>query len=583
MTILSAQKKRSLSFLISFLLAGAPVASFSEPALTISPAPIAQAAPAATASYTKISPAEVVDIKFADGRALKEFYEQRGGQPVWADYNQAHLALTVLDESWTQGLNPASYHVKELHALLDDPASFKTKEARADVILTDAIVRYGHDVSGMRIDPAAIDQRAMYWRQPEKTADTLKMLGVSPEPAKTVAALAPHDTLYLSLRKEMERISQESGDYDRMLPMNFGKAYFHPRSHGASVPVLRARLAVKYDPHYGPQNFYDDKLAAAVMFFQKQHNIKPDGIIGGKTLALLNQTRRDRMEQLVVNFERLRWLDQQIPQRYVLVNIPSQTLWAVDGGKIAVKMPVVVGKPERPTKAFKAEITGIRFNPTWTVPPSIKTKDMLPQLQEDPQALADKGIEMVQNGESLDPASIDWQNISAGELNSIRMVQSAGKHNALGRIRVLMPNEYDIYLHDTNHPEFFNLVERTASSGCIRLSQPEQMARFVLAKNTGWSEKKMKDILAKGRTAEVPVPAKFPVYVLYQTVWQDTDGNLIYGPDVYGEDKKLLKALSTINGYALPKSASVGIIEDKGRISLGSNGVPETTAIASSR
>ena len=565
-----AYKNRSLSLLLGLLLAGSPAAAFAQAALTVSSTPLA-----------RVSSAEVVDIKFADGKALKEFYEQRGGQPLWADYGQARLALTVLDQSWTQGLNPENYHVKELHALLDDSTRFRTEEARADVILSDAIVRYGHDVSGMRIDPATIDQRAIYWRQPEKAADILKTVGASPEPAKTVAALAPHDTLYLSLRKEMERISQESGDYDRLLPMNFGKGYFHPRSHSASVPVLRARLGVKYDPRYGSETFYDDKLGSAVMFFQRQHNIKPDGIIGGKTLALLNQTRRDRMEQLVVNFERLRWLDQQIPKRYVLVNIPSQTLWAVDDGKISVKMAVVVGKPERPTKAFRAEITGIRFNPTWTVPPSIKVKDMLPKLQEDPQSLSDKGIEFVHNGASIDPASIDWQNISKGELNRIRMVQSAGKHNALGRIRVLMPNEYDIYLHDTNHPEFFNLVERTASSGCIRLSQPEQMARFVLAKNAGWSEKKMKDLLAKGRTAEVAVPAKFPVYVLYQTVWEDTDGNLIYGPDVYGEDKKLLKALSTINGYALPKSASGGIIVDKGGISFRSNNVSESTALAS--
>jgi L,D-transpeptidase YcbB len=565
-----AHRNRSVSLLLGLLLAGSPAASSAQSALTVSTIPLA-----------RVTTAGVTDIKFADGKALKEFYGQRGGQPVWADYAQARLALALLDQSWTQGLNPGTYHVKELHALLDDPVRFHTEEARADVVLSDAVVRYGHDVSGMRINPAAIDQRAVYWRQPEKAADILKTVGASPEPAKTVAALAPHDTLYLSLRKEMERISQEGGEYDRLLPMNFGKAYFHPRSHSASIPVLRARLGVKYDPHYGPENFYDDKLAAAVMFFQKQHNIKPDGVIGGKTLALLNQTRRDRMEQLVVNFERLRWLDQQIPQRYVLVNIPSQTLWAVDDGKIAVKMAVVVGKPERPTKAFKAEITGIRFNPTWTVPPSIKVKDMLPQLQENPEALSDKGIEMVQNGESIDPASIDWQNISPGELNRIRMVQSAGKHNALGRIRVLMPNEFDIYLHDTNHPEFFNLVERTASSGCIRLSQPEQMARFVLAKNTGWSDKKMNGIIAKGRTVEVPVPAKFPVYVLYQTVWEDTDGNLIYGPDIYGEDKKLLKALSAINGYALPKSASGGIIVDKGGIPFGSNNVSESTALAS--
>jgi murein L,D-transpeptidase YcbB/YkuD len=238
-------------------------------------------------------------------------------------------------------------------------------------------------------------------------------------------------------------------------------------------------------------------------------------------------------------------------------------------------MPVVVGKPDRPTHAFRAEITGIRFNPTWTVPMGIKVKDMLPQLQEDPNALADKGIDIMEDGETIDPSSIDWQSISRSELNHIRMVQSAGEHNALGRIRVLMPNEFDIYLHDTNHPEFFNLVERTASSGCIRLSQPEQMARFVLAHNKGWSDKKMDALIARGTTSEVPVAEKLPVYIIYQTLWKADDGSLIYGPDVYGEDKRLISALSAINGYTLPDVRTGSII--------GNGGIPETSALASAR
>jgi murein L,D-transpeptidase YcbB/YkuD len=514
-------------------------------------------------------------VKFIDSASIKDFYVRRGSQPLWADRAQAQMVLGVLDEAWTQGLNPQKYHVQALHGLIDDAGKFGTEEARADLILTDAVIRYGYDVSGMRLNPAAIDQRAQYWRQPEKAAQILKLLENSTEPARLVAAMAPHDSLYSLLRKEMVRVSREGAAYDSVLPMKFGRTYFHPHGRSKAVPALRMRLGVKYEPRNGKEDYYDDRLAAAVMAFQRQHNLKPDGIIGGETLALLNQSRRQRMEQLVANLERLRWLDQNIPARYVLVNIPSQTLWAVEDGKVAFKMPVVVGKPDRPTHTFRADIIGIRFNPTWTVPMGIKVKDMLPQLQEDPNALADKGIDIMEDGESIDPSSIDWQNISRSELNHIRMVQSAGDHNALGRIRVLMPNEFDIYLHDTNHPEFFNLVERTASSGCIRLSQPEQMARFVLAHNKGWSDKKMNALIARGTTSEVPVADKLPVYIIYQTLWKADDGTLIYGPDVYGEDKRLVSALSAINGYILP-DIQIGSI-------MGDKGIPETPALASAR
>jgi murein L,D-transpeptidase YcbB/YkuD len=269
----------------------------------------------------------------------------------------------------------------------------------------------------------------------------------------------------------------------------------------------------------------------------------------------------------------------------VLVNIPSQTLWAVEDGQIAAKMAVVVGKPERPTKAFRAQITGIRFNPTWTVPPNIKTKDMLPLLQEDPHALSDRGIEFIEGdgagARTIDPAGIDWKNISKGELARIRMVQSAGDHNALGRIRVLMPNEYDIYMHDTNHPEFFNMSQRTESSGCIRLSQPADMARFVLAQNKGWSDEKMNALIEAGKTVEVPAAERFPVFVLYQTVWPDGDGGLVYGADIYGEDRRLLKALETINGYIWLNRESGSIMVDKAGDIVGSLDVSKNASLVS--
>src|SRR5262249_45617551 len=140
---------------------------------------------------------------------------------------QAQAVLGVLDQAWTQGLNPQKYHVQALHSLIDDAGKFSAEEGRADLLLTDAVIRYGYDVTGMRIDPAAVDQRAQYWRRPEKADQILQSLGASAEPARFVASLAPHDSLYNLLRNEMVRVSREGAAYDSVLPMKFGKGYFH--------------------------------------------------------------------------------------------------------------------------------------------------------------------------------------------------------------------------------------------------------------------------------------------------------------------------------------------------------------------
>jgi murein L,D-transpeptidase YcbB/YkuD len=153
---------------------------------------------------------------------------------------------------------------------------------------------------------------------------------------------------------------------------------------------------------------------------------------------------------------------------------------------------------------------------------------------------------------TLDPHQIDWSTMTRTEMNNIRMVQAPGDHNALGQVRVLMPNDYDIYMHDTNHKEFFDRTQRTYSSGCIRLSEPKKVAEFVMHKNKRWTDKKLAYYIDRGKLADVPVDEPFPVFILYQTVWLNDDGKLVFGSDIYGEDKRLVAALAKSKGYYLP-------------------------------
>lgn len=520
---------------------------------------------------------------FYDKQAMQGFYDALDHKTYWVQGNelipQADTILGILQNSWTHGLNPDNYHVPELETLFSRESI--SDKARLELLLTDAVVRYMRDVSGMRIDPDKINQEAEYWQQPADAEDIYNALAGSTDPVEVIKSYEPQGNLYNRLREELVKLSRNENGYDHVLPLDFGSNFFKPREAHAAVKSLRVRLGREHNPAQGPENYYDDELAAAVMKLQKQHGLDADGIIGPQTLDILNNSAEEKKKQIVSNLERLRWLDREKPDRYLLVNVASQILWGVDDGKVALEMPVIVGMPYRKTKSFKTEVTGVRFNPDWNVPLSIKMRDFLPKLKKGgPDYLDYKGIEVIRgygnNARTLDPYAIDWSNVGWGEMNKLRMVQTPGDHNALGRYRILMPNRYNIYLHDTNHPEYFERSQRTLSSGCIRLSDPEAVAKFVLNKNDNFNDYVMKNILSTVRVTEVEAAAKMPIYIIYQSVWLNDKNELVYGADVYNRDKDLLEVLEAMNGYKLPDKADVKIAAiDNNGMKLASNALNE--------
>jgi murein L,D-transpeptidase YcbB/YkuD len=520
---------------------------------------------------TGLEQGKVDRISLRDAAAMKEFYEARGGKPYWLDSRGAGQdklpgVLKILEDSWTQALNPDNYHVAEIRELQKSDAP--EDKAKLELLLTDGVIRYGHDMTGMHMPVGATREDPQFWRKAQNAGETLAAVTGEDDPAEALNNLMPRDALYTRLREELVTlVSDTNRSREAGLPMRFD-GVLRPGDFARDVPKLRERLGLIHEKVNGSEKKYDDALAAAVMVFQRQNGMEADGHVGLKTLALLNRSSEEKIGQIIANMERLRWLDENRPDRYILVNIPSQTLWAVDHGNVALEMPVIVGRPERATKIFVTEITGVRFNPQWHVPPTIKQNDMLTHLQEDPTYLEQKGIELSQtvdgHRETLDPSSIDWSQVSKAEISRMNMVQGAGDNNALGKVRVLMPNPYDIYLHDTSQPELFSKQDRTISSGCIRLSNPEAVARFILTDNDNWSDKKMRSIIDSGRTTEISAAQKMPVYIVYQSIWLDDAGRLVYGPDVYKKDRALLGAMNSLKVYHIPelqqpKFASIGV------------------------
>lgn len=478
---------------------------------------------------------------------IRAHYKDNDKELIWLDrfgddHARANMILSLLKSSWTHGLNPETYNVSMLEAMLQSHGSHE--RLGLDIMLTDALLNYAQDLTGFRVDPTLVRQKADYWRMAADPKDIFQHLLKADDLEKAVDALAPQSALYEQMREELITLGQRPEEASEPFQL---EGILRPGDGHKKVAEVRERMGIQEAPR-GPY-YYDDDLALAVMELQRKNGLKPDGIIGSKTVSLMNRTKEDMIRQLVVNLERMRWLERDKPEKYVLVNVPSATLWAVENGAVKLEMPVIVGRKGRETRSFKTEITGVRVNPNWTVPPTIKRRDFLPRLKEDPYALTENGIEFIRGygskAETLDPASIDWQNLSWPELNKIRMVQGPGPDNPLGRVRVIMPNIYNIYLHDTNTPEYFSRSTRALSSGCVRVKNPEALAHFIMKGQRGWNNAYFQYLLDRGEMVDVKTSNKIPVYLMYQTIWLDDQGKMVFGPDIYNDDEDLFEVLES--------------------------------------
>ncbi len=504
---------------------------------------------------------------------IDAFYLERDGDPLWLRRNNLNSdgkeLFQLLSSAWQNGLNPLNYNIAEINEILDNSGFSGPNDEEAlqlELFLTDGYIRYIRDLSGMRINAFDMGLETKHWRQRISVQEALSYLPVHHDDiGDFLLSREPQTATYQSLKKEMRNIVQKikREEIVQREPLHFSGLLRPGRGH-KNVPLLRARMNAPDVPEQDAYT-YDPALVEAVKLFQESKGLKPDGIIGNQTLYVLNQSVFDKIKQLSVNMERLRWVADEKPERFIVVNIPSATLWAIDNGKVAFEMPVIVGSKKRQTLSFVTEIHGVRFNPTWTVPPTIKEEDILPQLVENPQYLADKGMELFlgydPDAPTLDPASIDWASLTENDLHGLRMVQVAGSHNPLGRIRVLMPNRHNIYLHDTNNRSLFHLTNRAKSSGCIRMRDPEKVAMFALQNRKGWSEQRMKKTLSEEKTSDIYTQERIPVYLLYYTIWLGSEGQIVYGTDVYDHDKTLLQLLERLDAFPILDNSDLNIAQ----------------------
>jgi murein L,D-transpeptidase YcbB/YkuD len=285
---------------------------------------------------------------------------------------------------------------------------------------------------------------------------------------------------------------------------------------------------------------FDEYLVAAVKQFQRDQYLEDDGAIGPATRAALNVSAQSRVDQIRVNLDRARWLLHNIPDNFLLVDVAGFKVTYFKGGQEVWKSRVQVGMSYRTTPIFKSEVNYITLNPTWTVPPTILRKDILPKVRKDLSYLRDHNIRVLDsNGKQLDPATIDWY-----RPGNVTLRQDAGPDAALGKAVIRFPNSYAVYLHDTPHQKLFNKSQRAFSSGCIRVERALELVELLLAETPNWDGEAIDKTLAGGKTRNVTLAKRVPIMLAYWTVDAVSETKVAFKPDIYARDGAVLAALN---------------------------------------
>jgi murein L,D-transpeptidase YcbB/YkuD len=510
---------------------------------------LAQAIAAELDAWTTAGAPSVQGARIALPERVHEFYARRGFRAAWDNQRNAEQLNRALAESDAEGLDPQDYHLpllQELSTQIAQPAATDALRAQYDVLLTEALLRLAYHLSFGKVDPQTFDPQWNYGR-------TLGSLDVAREVEETlaaedvyarVAALRPTHSLYTGLKRELARYRAAAETHSSTIAT--GPA-LRPGDTEPRIPALRARLIASGDLDQAAASDsleYDAGLATAVRSFQERMGLAGDAVVGGDTIAELNVPLADRIRQLRVNLDRGRVLLQDLPDEFVVVNIAGFTVYFVRGEQIVWHGRAQVGKPFRRTPIFRSAISYLVLNPTWTVPPGIIEKDILPAARQDSGAIARKGLRVFDaDGAEVDPASVDWSRYRSGHI-PYTLRQDPGPANALGRVKLMFPNPYLVYLHDTPSQALFDRAERAFSSGCVRVERALELTELVLNDADQWNADSLARAIEHGEVRNVTLKKNLPVLLTYWTAWVDPQGRMNFRRDIYGQDAKWAQALA---------------------------------------
>ena len=480
---------------------------------------------------------------------LPDLYERNGFQLLWQDPQNVKDLLNDIGSIAEEGLNPEDYHLSQLLVLklqLDDNKSpDPSLLSDYDILLTDSLVRLCYHLQFGKVDPENLYptwnmSRQIHNQNPVAAIEKRLRTGSLAEGLKNIR---PKTHLYQMLKALLKKYReiQEAGGWETMPEGPTLKSGMTD----LRIALLRKRLAItgEYEGSVSDADYYDEALKEAVKRFQYKHRLETDGAVGKNTLAALNIPVKQKIDQIRVNLERIRWVFHKLPPDFIAVDIAGFQVYHVEDIDITWSSRAQVGKPFRKTPVFKSKIKYIVFNPTWTVPPTILQKDILPKIKKNTDYLRKMKISVIdRKGRTVDPKSVNWSKYSKNVPYTLR--QEPGPHNALGRMKFIFPNKYFIYLHDTPSQSLFGRKDRAFSSGCIRVENDLELAEILLADPDKWDRQSILEVLDTNETRRVDLPRPKSVMLFYATIRFDKNGNYIFKKDIYDRDRRVLEGLN---------------------------------------
>jgi len=481
---------------------------------------------------------------------LPALYKANNDAPLWSNPHAIDQLLTAIRTINREGLTPADYHLAALETLQqrlasEGGAASPEHSADFDILLSDALVRLGYHLAFGKVDPEALDPDWNMRRQLEQPDAVSRLYEAIRNGHIDVLldSLRPTLSSYTRLidaLQQYRRIAAEGGW--QSVPAG---PSLKPGMTDARVVALRHRLASSKDLSGDKTDSpdFDAQLEVAVRRFQGHHGLTVDGVAGKATLAAMNVPVERRIDQIRANLERARWVLHDLPAEYVLVDIAGFNVRFYRDNRMIWETRAVVGRPARMTPAFKSRITYLEVNPTWTVPPTILTEDVLPAVRRNPRYLQDKNMRVIdRQGNPVDLAGIDWSRYRGSNFPYM-IRQDPGPENALGRIKFMFPNTHAVYLHDTPSKQLFNRTERTFSSGCIRIENPYRFAELLLDGDPNWDRERVIEAVNSLKTQPIRLRKPVEVILLYWTMDMDKNGDVLFKQDIYDRDPPIIRAL----------------------------------------
>lgn len=481
--------------------------------------------------------------------AIDAYYAENDYAAVWLENgipsDKARTVVDALRRASEHGLNPLDYGAEALFqkSRVVVPETLGSFE----VHLSTAFVNYAQDLNAGRLDPKSVTRENVIYPDAISEAKILSQGKKTRFITAYLRLLAPHTPRY-------ERLKAALGNYRKMAAAGGWEAIeegevLKPDMDDPRVPALRRRLAVSGD-YVGPTDLvstkYQGPVVKAVEYFQKRHGLEIDGVVGGNTLKQLNVPIEDRIATMEYNLERRRWMQDDYGRYYIFANLADQVVKLVRDEKTLHAELIQVGLPYHRTPVFTDEMEYIEINPYWNVPKSIAVNELLPKLRQNPGSLAADNFEVLIGNRAVSPVNVSWSAYSKSHF-PVRLRQRPGGKNALGRIKFMFPNRFNIYIHDTPSKQKFDAASRFFSHGCLRLRDPFKLAEVIL-REQGWDREKIDATVASGKRTVVNLETKIPVHIAYMTAWVNKDGSVHFRRDVYGRDATLGRALAKASG-----------------------------------